>query len=1817
MNAYTVVVNIQVNSSGAAAGVSGYTTAMNQIKATATKVAQDSAVSFNSIFGANFFADLAAQAVRSMASGFTQIVSDSIKAATQAESAFKGLGAVATNLGIDEKQATDALKNLNLVKTGLLNLSDGALSLKNLLATGFALPEAIDLLKAFGDTAAFGRQAALSFGYAISSATQGIKNQNSILVDNAGITKNISVILAEQGFIIQDLSDKYKGVAARQALYTGLLKEASLFQGDANRLLDTTQGKLLQVDAAYQRLLIALGKIVTESSAVKLALGLVVAVIDTLGKNTPVLIAFASAVGLITVALIAMNTASISTLPVIGGLIQSVSLLGKVMMGTASLVAGQTATLALASAGWLALGLAVAAVAVGFASYVHEQNKLKPLSDEELKNTGLRLKNYDTEITNLQSLTNGVASNKDEQNLLTAAYKALDPAARTRIDLIGTETERTKQLIKEKQNLLNVGTDTVNIEGTRRVEELSKAIQTQIDLRKEQIKAQENFNNISVLASTGGREEGGQFREERLQRETSAAFTRNREEIEKNDKAVKEAAQSLLDYSNITGKSIDDVLLLAQSQGRLGGATEAVKNEIKNLTDAQNENVKSGDAVIDNIGRQIDEYYKLTDLLDRSKSRRAIFDRLAGEVAESTAFPGQNAKANAKNFINQRLAQDPALRALLETERQVQAGRKVIDEILFPREKKQRPEKSELERLESDLRRLNAEVKSFTDLTSKEFKLRFERESLERTRRDFETILNLRRDIGLQLDAPLPLDATALQDEIRRLERLKSIKEGVRAVTDELANAERDLAIAQQTQGLPVIDAQTRALIGYSKAVRELRNSDEQLTADVIVQSRLRQDRMNDETRSTFRSYQQLRLDLLKETAQINEELQQNELLNRIFAGDEAGIQAEIDAVVNLKPAQQNELSKISDNVQRIADSIPSGAGPGVNTVTVPAQQFDVIPSTGGGPGFVVDALTGRLVPDRAGAGPVTGPRVGAGLPTDNAFTRNLPRASVGGFQLVPAAPATVDEPSVSVQTNTPGVSARDLLNEKFTKAAHAARVRSLKEANERILANEAVLKEGLISLDKDVEAARSDLRVKRLQETRATAISITLLEEDLKKLTAGDIEAVARVQQKSKESRVQEAVSLKEQIIILEDQMAHAGELSADRITVAYKQAKKAFGDVDEVVGRTKATIEFLNALRANDPKALSAEASRQDDASAGDSLNRLREISALRRELFSTDAGDVANQAQLEADRYEIAWLNALKNVKEADIEARESMIASQVRIADSSVLHVDQANAKVLEFIASQKTLTDIVADARIGALQTTYNFVDTALSKITSKLGVAGDLLKDILGSLIKMAINRAFMALFFPGGAPGGGGSVGASAAGGGGGAGLLGGLFSIFRPGASASGGGGGGGLPGFFGGTAPTFPGGGAGGGSNPFFAGRGGAGGTQGSSTILSSLFGSFSNQPSLTSTSISGAASNASLGTGAGGAASQAGGGVLQSIFGQGFNLKGLGSAFGSAAPALGAGLGASLGGQSPTGQLLGSAGGILAGGVLSALIGGSLTGAATGGVFGSIGGLLGISAGATAGIALAIAPLLLLGAYFLGRNKLRRQEEKQRAEFLTSSKDKLKAILVALRGGRLDSASALAQAAAIRADYIQQSSALKDKKTRTHALDTVRELDFIIQEIKGAGIEADAAAERFKLIVPTFGTGGNMNYVSSRSTGHSEHLYIAKQDDEAVLTRRDISAIGGVGVLSRAGVRGYESVNAPSVPQSSLQSRSVSFSNNSSQGGGVGQTLFVLVADDEAADKIVDSAKPGTVAKKMRIHTRQTGLDGYAGDVLSQL
>ena len=92
-----------------------------------------------------------------------------------------GLRSIAQGTGQDLDKTTKAAEDL--ASDGLMGVSDAATGLKNLLLAGFGLDEAVVLMERFKDSAAFGRQGALSFGEAIRTATEGVKNGNSILVN--------------------------------------------------------------------------------------------------------------------------------------------------------------------------------------------------------------------------------------------------------------------------------------------------------------------------------------------------------------------------------------------------------------------------------------------------------------------------------------------------------------------------------------------------------------------------------------------------------------------------------------------------------------------------------------------------------------------------------------------------------------------------------------------------------------------------------------------------------------------------------------------------------------------------------------------------------------------------------------------------------------------------------------------------------------------------------------------------------------------------------------------------------------------------------------------------------------------------------------------------------------------------------------------------------------------------------------------------------------------------------------------------------------------------------------------------------------------------------------------------------------------------------------------------------------------------------------------------------------------------------------------------------------------------------------------------
>lgn len=189
--------------------------------------------------------------------GLFSFMGTGVTAANDLQAALIGLNSVANAFGSDADKAKVAAQQL--ASDGLMTVTDSATGLKNLLASGFSLDQAITLMNRFKDSAAFGRQSSLSFGQAISSATEGIKNGNSILVDNAGVTKNLSVMLKEAGLSVNDLGNASSDATVRQAIFNGILKETNAQAGDAARLSETAAGKQAKWSAQTQVLMQNIG----------------------------------------------------------------------------------------------------------------------------------------------------------------------------------------------------------------------------------------------------------------------------------------------------------------------------------------------------------------------------------------------------------------------------------------------------------------------------------------------------------------------------------------------------------------------------------------------------------------------------------------------------------------------------------------------------------------------------------------------------------------------------------------------------------------------------------------------------------------------------------------------------------------------------------------------------------------------------------------------------------------------------------------------------------------------------------------------------------------------------------------------------------------------------------------------------------------------------------------------------------------------------------------------------------------------------------------------------------------------------------------------------------------------------------------------------------------------------------------------------------------------------------------------------------------------------------------------------------------------
>lgn len=180
-----------------------------------------------------------------------------VDAATKFKNAMVGLKSIVEGQARSFQQANKFIKEY--ISDGLVPATSAITAYKNLAARGYGTEQIEKTMIALKNAAAFGRNASLSLGDAVSSATEGLKNENSVLVDNSGVTKNVSVMWKEYadsiGVGVNSLTKQQK----IQAEVNGIMEETKFQMGDAAKLANEYSGQTAKLEFGLNDLKIAIG----------------------------------------------------------------------------------------------------------------------------------------------------------------------------------------------------------------------------------------------------------------------------------------------------------------------------------------------------------------------------------------------------------------------------------------------------------------------------------------------------------------------------------------------------------------------------------------------------------------------------------------------------------------------------------------------------------------------------------------------------------------------------------------------------------------------------------------------------------------------------------------------------------------------------------------------------------------------------------------------------------------------------------------------------------------------------------------------------------------------------------------------------------------------------------------------------------------------------------------------------------------------------------------------------------------------------------------------------------------------------------------------------------------------------------------------------------------------------------------------------------------------------------------------------------------------------------------------------------------------
>jgi len=460
---------------------------------------------------------MASAAATAAFAAIVRAIKSGIDAANQYTSALTGLRSVTEGTGQDFGTMQQALSSLTA--DGLIPVSDAATAFKNLLSRGFDTRQAVDMLNRLKDSAAFGRQASLSMGEAVRSATEGLKNENSILVDNAGVTKNVSVMWKEYAQQIGKGVDSLTIAEKRQAEYNGIMKETRFQVGDAAKYAATFAGTQAELSAATLKAEQAFGSAM--QNGLRPFLGLLTPVVEEITKFVQQNPALAAALTAGTVAFAGITI-------VVNGYRTAMAMAAKAnieftaSLGVIGIIAGVAAALA---------GLAAASENAAQSATNYTQTLRDSISAAQQEQAAIR--DYQALLQKGTATTDELAAARqkiaDQSPELVTGYDNEGNAIVAGNAKIQEQIDLVDEQIKAKKELLLLSADQTLRENAEKEEQavqgISAAIKRRQDLQKEQAENEKRLASGDISGDLNGRSaEGIELRNLQIQQEIAEAL---------------------------------------------------------------------------------------------------------------------------------------------------------------------------------------------------------------------------------------------------------------------------------------------------------------------------------------------------------------------------------------------------------------------------------------------------------------------------------------------------------------------------------------------------------------------------------------------------------------------------------------------------------------------------------------------------------------------------------------------------------------------------------------------------------------------------------------------------------------------------------------------------------------------------------------------------------------------------------------------------------------------------------------------------------------------------------------------------------------------------------------------------------------------------------------------------------------------------------------------------------------------------------------------------------------------------------------------